>query len=63
MREPFFATYGWHWWVNFANFEGIFYDGRPEALFALLVGKVLSYYYYYYIIIIILLLLLLLLYY
>ena len=39
MREPFFATYGWHWWVNFANFEGIFYDGRPEALFALLVGR------------------------
>ena len=24
---------------NYANFEGYFYDGRPETLFALLVGK------------------------
>ena len=27
------------WRVIYAKFEGNFYDGRPEALFALLVGK------------------------
>ena len=35
-----FLTYRWHWWVILYNSMGSFNDGRPEALFALLLRDI-----------------------